>query len=107
MPVKLSEIGVPDAVRRKAGLRPGERVEFRASRRVIKIVPVEPEKDYSTSEVVKILTDAQKRPIDPKKGKTADKRLMEYGAAQVRKLGLKEADIPRIVHESRARRRTS
>ncbi len=34
-----TEITVPKSIRRKAGIKPGDRVEFRVSGRVINIVP--------------------------------------------------------------------
>ena len=98
---------VPDAVRRKAGLRRGERVEFKVSRRAIMIVPKESSAaDYPMRTVMQLIKDAKKDPMGEREGAAVDAELMAYGAKQAKKLGIKERDIPRIIHEFRARRRT-
>src|ERR1700689_5891575 len=52
-----ADLVVPGSVRRRAGLKPGDRVEFRVSGRVINIVPKlpAPDEDY---------TPAQRRIVD-------------------------------------------
>jgi bifunctional DNA-binding transcriptional regulator/antitoxin component of YhaV-PrlF toxin-antitoxin module len=101
-------IVVPEAVRRKAGLRAGERVEFQVSGRAITIIPkARNADDYPLETVTRIIKEAKRRPLSPKQGAALDAELMGYGAQRAKKVGVKERDIPRIIHESRARRRTS
>lgn len=101
-------IVVPDAVRRKAGLRTGDQIEFKVSGRVINIVPKSQSGDEFTSErVMKIIEEAKKNPMSRRELAVANARLMAYGARQAKKAGIKEGDIPRVIHESRSRRRTS
>jgi len=100
-------IVVPDAVRRKAGLRSGEEVEFRVSDRAITIVPKEPSSaDYPMETVMRIIKEAKENPMSRRQLEALDASLMAYGAKQAKKAGIKERDIPRIIHESRIRRRT-
>ena len=99
-------IVVPDGVRRKAGLRRGDRVEFKVSGRTITIVPKEsPADDYPMETVMRIIKEVQEHPMSRRQLAALDASLAAYGAKQARKTGIKERDIPRIVHESRARRR--
>ncbi len=100
---------VPDAVRRKAGLRSGDRIEFKVSGRVINIVPKQSatEETYTPKTVTQIIEDVKKRPMSPAELRAENDRLMRYGARQAKKVGIKERDIPRVIHESRSRRRTS
>jgi bifunctional DNA-binding transcriptional regulator/antitoxin component of YhaV-PrlF toxin-antitoxin module len=101
-------IVVPDAIRRKAGLRRGERVEFKVSGRAITIVPKESaESDYPMETVMRIIKEAKEHPMSRRQGAALDASLMAYGAKQAKKVGIKERDIPRVIHESRARRRTA
>jgi bifunctional DNA-binding transcriptional regulator/antitoxin component of YhaV-PrlF toxin-antitoxin module len=101
-------IVVPEAVRRKAGLRRGEKVEFRVSGRAITIVPKEAaEGDYPMETVMRIVKESKGRPMTQAEAKAADAELKTYGEQRAEKAGIKERDIVRIVHESRARRRTS
>lgn len=58
----ISPLVVPEAIRRKAGLHPGEKVEFKVSARSITIVP----KRDSAGEA---LTAAQRRTIDARLAK--------------------------------------
>src|SRR5271169_2813631 len=96
-------IVVPEAVRRKAGLRRGEKVEFRVSGRAITIVPKEaPREDYPMETVMRIIKEAKRRPLSRAEGDALDAELMAYGAQRAKKLGVKERDIPSIIHESRA-----
>ena len=57
--------------------------------------------------VMRIINEVKKTPMTPEELRAENKKLMEYGAQQAKKAGIKERDIPRIVHESRTRRRTS
>jgi bifunctional DNA-binding transcriptional regulator/antitoxin component of YhaV-PrlF toxin-antitoxin module len=101
-------IVVPEAVRRKAGLRRGEQVEFRVSGRAITIVPMEASReDYPMETVLRIIKEAKRRPLSREEGEALDAELMAYGAQRAKKAGIKERDTVRIIHESRARRRTS
>jgi len=52
-----ADLVVPPSVRRRAGLKPGDRIEFRVSGRVINIVPKLPATDDD-------YTPAQRRAID-------------------------------------------
>jgi AbrB family looped-hinge helix DNA binding protein len=101
-------IVVPDAVRRKAGLRGGDEVEFRVSGRAITIVPKESgADDYPLEAVARIIKEARERPVTRRQGAALDAALMAYGAKQAKKVGIKEGDIPRLIHASRSRRRPS
>jgi bifunctional DNA-binding transcriptional regulator/antitoxin component of YhaV-PrlF toxin-antitoxin module len=99
---------VPDSVRRKAGLRNGDRIEFQVSGRVISIVPKLPAEDeYTPKMVTQIVEDVKKNPMSRAELRAENARLMAYGAQQTKKAVIKERDIPRVIHESRSRRRTS
>lgn len=101
-------IVVPEAVRRKAGLRRGEKVEFRVSGRAITIVPTDSSADdYPMETVMGILKEQRENPLSERELRALDADLKAYGVKQARKVGVKERDIPRIIHESRARRRTT
>jgi bifunctional DNA-binding transcriptional regulator/antitoxin component of YhaV-PrlF toxin-antitoxin module len=97
---------VPDAVRRKAGLRTGDRIEFKVSGRMITIVPTVND-EYVTPRVTKIIEDAKRNPMTRAELRAENAKLMAYGARQAKKAGIKERDILRVIHESRTRRRTS
>jgi len=56
--------------------------------------------------VMRIIKEAKRRPLSRAEGDAFDAELMAYGAQRAKKVGVKERDIPRIIHESRARRRT-
>ena len=100
-----TEITVPKSIRQKAGFKPGDKFEFKVSGRVITIVPkVQPGDEYSLEAVTQIIEDARKNPMSPRKLAAEDARLMAYGARQAKKAGIKEGDIPRVIHESRSRR---
>lgn len=101
-------IVVPEAIRRKAGLRRGENVEFKVSGRAITIVPKEaPGEDFSLETVLRIIKEEQENPMTEAEGRALGRELQAYGAKQAKKLGIKEGDIVRIIHEHRARRRES
>jgi bifunctional DNA-binding transcriptional regulator/antitoxin component of YhaV-PrlF toxin-antitoxin module len=98
---------VPEAIRRKAGLQRGEHVEFRVSGRAITIVPKNrTADDYPLETVMRIVKSAKRRPMSHEQGEALDAELLAYGAQRAKKVGAKERDIPRIIHESRAKRRT-
>jgi bifunctional DNA-binding transcriptional regulator/antitoxin component of YhaV-PrlF toxin-antitoxin module len=105
--ILTTPIVVPEAVRRKAGLRRGEQVEFKVSGRAITIVPKEPSgENYPMDTVTRIIKEAKRHPLSREEGKALDAELMAYGSQRAKKVGVKERDIARIIHESRARRRT-
>jgi bifunctional DNA-binding transcriptional regulator/antitoxin component of YhaV-PrlF toxin-antitoxin module len=91
---------VPDSVRRKAGLRSGDRIEFQVSGRVIRIVP------KLSAVVNRIMDEAKRNPLSHAELRAENAKLMAYGARQAKKAGMEERDIPRVIHESRSRRRT-
>src|SRR5690348_1433102 len=96
-------IVVPDAVRRKAGLRRGERVEFKVSGRAITILPKESSRnEYPVATVARIIKEAKDNPMSRRQVAAVDAELAAYGSKQAKKVGIKERDIPRLVHESRA-----
>lgn len=100
-------IVVPEAVRRKAGLQRGEQVEFSVSGRAITIVPkTRITDDYPLGTVTRIVRSTKRSPMSPEQGEALDAELMAYGAQRTKKMRVKEREIPRIIHESRARRRT-
>lgn len=100
-----TEITVPKSIREKAGIKPGDKFEFKVSGRVITIVPkVRPGDEYTIEMVTQIIQDARKNPMSSRELAATNKRLMAYGARQAKKVGIKEGDIPRVIHESRSRR---
>ena len=101
-------IVIPDAVRRKAGLRRGDRIEFTVSGRAITIAPTtSSDKEYPMGTVMRIIKEAKDAPMTRRQSAAVDRELVAYGAKQAKKVSIKERDIPRIVHDSRARRRSS
>jgi hypothetical protein len=107
MKTHTTPIVVPEAVGRKAGLRRGEQVEFRVSGRAITIVPkTRIADDYPLETVTRIVKEQTGKPMSPRQLASLDEELKTYGAKQAKKVGVKERYIPRIDHESRARRRT-
>src|SRR5271170_5805461 len=93
-------IVVPDAVRRKAGLRRGDKVAFRVSGRSITIIPESaPPEDYPMERVTRLIKQAKKTPLSPAELRMESARLMAYGARQAKKAGIKERDIVRVIHE--------
>jgi bifunctional DNA-binding transcriptional regulator/antitoxin component of YhaV-PrlF toxin-antitoxin module len=104
----ITPIVVPESVRRKAGLRRGERVEFRVAGRSITIIPEKATgKAYSVGAVARIIKEAKKTPMTRQELAGLDAELATYARKTAKKVGIKETDIPQIIHESRARRRTS
>ena len=57
--------------------------------------------------VMRIIKEAKRHPLSRAEAEALDAELMAYGSQRAKKAGIKERDIPRIIHESRARRRTS
>jgi len=62
--------------------------------------------DYPMETVTRILKEVKERPMSRRQGAPLDVALMAYGAKQAKKAGIKERDIPRLIHESRTRHRT-
>jgi bifunctional DNA-binding transcriptional regulator/antitoxin component of YhaV-PrlF toxin-antitoxin module len=92
---------VPDAVRRKTGLRSGDRIEFQVSGRVISIVPkLSPKEQGSLETVTQVIKEARKNPVSRADLRVENAKLMRYGSRQATKAGVKERDIPRVIHES-------
>lgn len=59
---------------------------------------------HEPSVTLRTLQQANKHPMSPEDLGAEDKRLRQYGARQAKKLGIREQDVVRIIHESRARR---
>jgi hypothetical protein len=57
--------------------------------------------------VIRIIEEARKNPMSPEELRAENARLMAYGARQAKKAGIKERDIPDVIHASRASRRAS
>ena len=105
-PLTNTPIVVPEAVRRKAGLRRGERLQFKVSGRSITIVPKAGDAEaYPMATVMRIIKQEREHPMSTRELAALDRELKAYGAKQAKKAGIKEREIPRIIHESRARRR--
>lgn len=101
-------IVVPEAIRRKAGLRAGQPVEFRVSGQSITILPKETENtDYPMETVMRVIKEEREHPMSRHEFTAMNADIKAYGAKQAKKVGVKERDITRIIHESRARHRTS
>ena len=95
-----TEITVPKSVRRKAGLKLLDRVGIKVVGRKTSTG------DFPIETITKIIKAAKNHPMSPCDGQALDAELMAYGSKQAKKLGIKERDIPSIIHDSRARRRT-
>jgi len=55
--------------------------------------------------VMRIVEEAKKIPLPPEELRAESESLAAYGARQAKKLGIKESDVIRLIHESRARRK--
>src|SRR3954451_20808935 len=62
---------------------------------------------FSDERIMEIIEDAKRNPMSPEEAEAEDRYLAEYGASQAKKLGIKERDIPEIIHRFRARNRAS
>ena len=78
-----------------------EALRHYATSRRARIDPGEPEW------IARIIGEAKENPLAPEDISAADKRLAAYGARQAKKVGFKERDTVRMIHESRARRNAS
>jgi antitoxin component of MazEF toxin-antitoxin module len=98
---------VPQAALKRAGFKRGQQLEFKASGGVITIVPkASCGEDYPLETVMRIINEEKKHPMSDRQAAALDAELMAYGAKNAKKAGIRERDIPRLVHEYRARRRT-
>jgi hypothetical protein len=57
--------------------------------------------------IARAVAAAKRNPLSPEDLIAEDRRLAAYGARQAKKLGFKEEDAVRLVHESRKRRPAS
>jgi hypothetical protein len=57
--------------------------------------------------IARAVAAAKRNPLSPEDLVAEDRRLAAYGARQAEKLGIKEEDAVRLVHESRKRRPAS
>lgn len=98
---------VPPSALKRAGFKRGQELEFKASGGVITIVPKTPSgEDYPLETVTRIVREAKENPMSRRQLAALDAEIAAYGARQAKKAGIKERDIPRLIHESRARHRT-
>jgi hypothetical protein len=79
-------VGLPDAIRRNSG------------------PPNPPAAREASDLVMQIIEGAKKYPMSTGELATENARLMAYGAKQAKKAGIKERDIPRVIHDSRPQR---
>jgi hypothetical protein len=70
---------VPDTIRRKA-----------------------PAGHQSSDLVMQVIEEAKKNPMTAFELATENARLMAYGARQAKKAGIRECDVPRVIHDSRS-----
>ena len=57
--------------------------------------------------ILQIIAEVKANPLPAKALAAEDARLMKFGATQAKKVGSKESDAVRVVHENRARRAAS
>ena len=57
--------------------------------------------------MLQLIAEAKDNPLRPAELREESAQLMKYGARQAKKVGIKEGDVPRIIHASRSRRRAS
>ena len=79
-----------------------DRLEFEVSGRVIRIVPQSPAGHLASDFVMQIIEEAKKNPMTASELATENARLMAYGARQAKKAGIRECDVPRVIHDSRS-----
>jgi bifunctional DNA-binding transcriptional regulator/antitoxin component of YhaV-PrlF toxin-antitoxin module len=96
-------MAVTDSVRRKAGLRTGDQLEFKVSGRVMRIVPKPPAGRSTPDVVMQIVEEVKKNPMPAKELAAAHSMLLAYGERQAKKAGINERDIVRVIHDSRSR----
>jgi AbrB family looped-hinge helix DNA binding protein len=88
--VDNKRIVVPDAVRRKAGLRRGDQIEFKVSGRAITIAPTKPTaKEYPIRTVTRIVKEAKNAPMTAAESAEADRELAAYGAMVIARIAMK------------------
>jgi Arc/MetJ-type ribon-helix-helix transcriptional regulator len=100
-----------------AMIKDAERLAKRENRTMSELVQ-EALRHYATSRrtqpdrgdlpwIDRIIGEAKRNPLAPEEIIAEDKRLAAYGARQAKRLGFKERDTVRMIHESRARRNAS
>lgn len=109
---KNTSITMPAAV-----VKAAERLAKRENRTMSELVR-EALRHYATSRrtrsacgdlrwIARTIGEAKGNPLAPDEILAEDKRLAAYGARQAKKVGFKERDTVRMIHESRARRNAS
>lgn len=67
--------------------------------------------EYDEEWALNVMREAQEEerlhPMSPEEHRREEEELLRYGAAQARKMGIKDKDIDRIIHENRKRRRNA
>lgn len=53
--------------------------------------------------ILRVIEEAKKNPMTPAELRAESESLAAYGARQAKKLGAKEKDVVRLIHQSRAR----
>jgi hypothetical protein len=70
-----------------------------------------PEPEIDEEWVMQVLREAQeeekRNPMTDKEAMAISEELMRYGAQQAKKMGIALEDVDRIIHEERARRKTT
>lgn len=61
----------------------------------------------TTDLVMRIIENAKLNPMSDEKLAAENTGLMAYGARRAKKAGIKEGDIPRVIHATRAQQQTS
>lgn len=62
---------------------------------------------YDLASIYRMIADVKNNPLSPTELAAENRRLMKIGAALGKKAGIRERDVVRVVHESRARRRSA
>ncbi len=110
---KVIGFSVPPAIEREVGqvAKAEQRTKselFREMFRVYKRFRIQREQEEERW-VLTLIREAQdeerQHPLTPEEIRTEDEELNRYGEAQSKKLGIKEKDITRLLHEYRTRRR--
>jgi hypothetical protein len=70
-----------------------------------------PEPEIDDEWVMQVIREAQgeekRNPMTDEEAMAISEELMRYGAQQAKKMGIKLEDVDRIIHEERARRKTT
>jgi metal-responsive CopG/Arc/MetJ family transcriptional regulator len=57
--------------------------------------------------IYRMIADVKNNPLSPTELEVENRRLMKVGAALGKKAGIREREVVRVIHESRARRRSA